>query len=191
MGRYHARDLVRVPGLLSLCRVPLAVAFPLVVRSPSLAFGILIGAAATDILDGWYARRFRQVTATGSVLDPITDKLFVTTVAATLVITGHLSIPAVLLLSTREIGELPLVLWLGASRDARRARVEHPTSNLLGKTATALQFVSVSAALFHSRHVAVLVGMTAALGGAAALSYWKRALRLWRAASAPLRDRPA
>ena len=110
MGRYDIRDLVRVPGLLSLSRIPLAVAFALVVDHPSLAFCILVAAGLTDVLDGWYARRFRQVTATGAALDPVTDKLFVMTVAIALVVTGHLSVVAVFLLSTREIGELPLVL---------------------------------------------------------------------------------
>ena len=31
MGRYHGRDLFRVPGLLSLSRIPLAALFPVVV----------------------------------------------------------------------------------------------------------------------------------------------------------------
>ena len=92
MGRYDLRDLVRIPGLLSLSRVPLAVVFSFVVGRPVLALGVLVGAGLTDVLDGWYARRFGQVTATGAALDPITDKLFVLTVAITLVVTGQLSV---------------------------------------------------------------------------------------------------
>ncbi len=176
MGRYDRRDLLRVPGLLSLSRIPLAVAFPFVVDEPLVAFGILVAAGLTDVLDGWYARRFDQVTATGSVLDPITDKLFVMTVAMTLVVTGHLSIPTVVLLSTREIGELPLVVWLALSSRARRSRVEQPAANVVGKVATALQFVSVSAALFHASHPSLSVYATALAGATAAVTYWRRAL---------------
>ena len=69
----------------------------------------------SDVLDGWYARHFRQVTPTGCVVDPITDKLFVLTIAITLVTTAKLSVGAVVLLSTRELGELPLVLWFGSA----------------------------------------------------------------------------
>jgi cardiolipin synthase len=185
MGRYDIRDLVRVPGLLSLSRIPLAVAFALSVDHPSLAFGILVAAGLTDVLDGWYARRFRQVTATGAALDPVTDKLFVMTVAIALVVTGHLSVAAVFLLSTREIGELPLVLWFALSPDARRARVEHPASNVVGKAATALQFLSVKAALFHEKDQGVWLGATAVAGTLAAFTYWRRELRPRRAAPTP------
>jgi cardiolipin synthase len=177
MGRYRGRDLVRVPGLLSLSRIPLAAAFPFVLHRPGFAFGILITAGLTDVMDGWYARRFGQVTATGSALDPTTDKLFVLTVATTLVVGGHLSVCDVLLLSTRELGELPLVLWLALSHAARRARVEHPAANVVGKTATALQFASVIGALFHASHEDFLVGAAAVAGVAAAFTYWRRALR--------------
>jgi len=177
MGRYHARDLVRVPGLLSLARLPLAAAFPFVVGRPLLAFGVLLAAGLSDLLDGWYARRFNQVTATGAALDPVTDKLFVLTVAATLVATGQLTARAVLLLSTREVGELPLVLWLASSRAARRARAGQASANAAGKVATALQFASVAAILLGAPHAGLWVGTTAIAGAAAALSYWRRALR--------------
>ena len=164
MWHYRVRDLVRVPGLLSLSRVPLAVAFPFVVGRPEIAFGVLVIAGLSDVLDGWYARRFGQVTATGSALDPITDKLFVLTVAVTLVVARLLSWVDVLLLSTRELGELPLVLWLALSAEARRVRVAHPEANAAGKMATAIQFASVSGALFHAAHEGVLVGAAAVAG---------------------------
>jgi phosphatidylglycerophosphate synthase len=94
MGIYHGRDLVRAPGLLSLSRIPLAFVFPFVVGRPWLAFAVLLGAGLTDVLDGWYARRFHQVTATGSVIDPITDKIFVMTVAVTLVVLSEVGATA-------------------------------------------------------------------------------------------------
>jgi cardiolipin synthase len=177
MGRYRGRDILRVPGLLSLSRVPLAVAFPFVVGRPWFSLGVLVAAGISDVLDGWYARRFGQVTATGSALDPITDKIFVITVAFTLVQQGALSVGSVALLSAREIGELPLVLWIALSRRARRGRVQDPTANVAGKAATALQFVSVTAALFHAAHMVWYARVTGVVGALAAISYWRRALR--------------
>jgi cardiolipin synthase (CMP-forming) len=177
MGLYRARDLVRVPGLLSLSRVPLAALFPFTLHRPVLALAVLALAGISDVLDGWYARRFRQVTPTGTALDPVTDKLFVTTVAVSLVMAGYFSIPDVVLLSTREIGEVPLVVWLAMSHRARDRRAEHPSANWPGKLATALQFGTATAALFWMPHLDWLIGGTAAVGLLAAASYWAREIR--------------
>lgn len=183
VSRYLARDLVRVPGLLSLLRIPLAASFPFVAGEPLAALAVLAAAGITDVLDGWYARRFGQVTPTGCAIDPITDKLFVLTVACTMVTRGQLSIGAVVLLSTRELGELPLVLWLALNPRARGARAEHPAANVPGKVATVLQFTAVSATLLEKPSGSVWVIATAVAGAYAALAYWKRALAIAAKAS--------
>jgi cardiolipin synthase len=175
-GRYRARDLLLVPGILSLLRIPLAASFPFVIGEPIAAFAVLGAAGLTDVLDGWYARRFGQVTATGCAIDPLTDKLFVITVATTLVLTGQLSLGAVVLLSTREIGELPLVLWVALNDRARGARAEQPAANIPGKVATVLQFAAVSVALLDAPYEPVWIAASAAAGVLAAYLYWKRAL---------------
>jgi cardiolipin synthase (CMP-forming) len=177
MGLYRARDLVGVPGLLSLSRVPLAAAFPFVLGHPLLALGVLVAAGVSDVLDGWVARRFGLVTPTGAALDPVTDKVFVTTVAVSLVAGGYLSILDVVLLSTREIGEVPLVAWLAVNRDARSRRAEHPMANIPGKLATALQFGVATAALFRMPHLEWVIYGTGAVGVLAAASYWVREMR--------------
>jgi cardiolipin synthase (CMP-forming) len=190
MGVYRARDLWRVPGLLSLLRVPFAAAFPLALRRPVLAFAVLCAAALSDVLDGWYARRYRQATPTGAALDPLTDKLFVLTVAIALVLGGRLSVVDVMLLSIREIGELPLVVWIAASQRARRVRAEQPLANLPGKLATALQFATVTGALFRVPALRWMIGATALAGAFAAATYWLRALRSLQAAR-PGQGQPA
>jgi CDP-diacylglycerol--glycerol-3-phosphate 3-phosphatidyltransferase/cardiolipin synthase len=179
---YRARDLVRAPGLLSLSRLLFAAAFPFAVGHPAAATAILVAAGLSDVLDGWVARRSGQVTATGTAIDPLTDKIFVTTVAVSLVLARFLSAVDVVWLSTRELGELPLVAWLAIDRGARRRRAEHPSANAFGKLATAAQFGTAAAALFRVAHVEWLVGLTAILGATAALNYWAREMRQRRAA---------
>jgi CDP-diacylglycerol--glycerol-3-phosphate 3-phosphatidyltransferase len=71
--------LLNVPNALSVARIPLAVVlFACIVRECWLA-GLLVflAAAATDWLDGWWARRYGPLTPVGRALDPLADKVLV------------------------------------------------------------------------------------------------------------------
>ena len=49
---------------------------------------LVAGAALTDLLDGYIARRRNQITALGTLLDPIADKFFIATIFICLVDRG-------------------------------------------------------------------------------------------------------
>ena len=70
---FCARDLLLVPSLVSMARLPLAALFPWVVDRPAAAVSVLLAAGLTDVLDGWLARRLHQETAIGAVADAISD----------------------------------------------------------------------------------------------------------------------
>jgi len=176
-----ARDLVRVPGLLSLSRVPLAAAFPLTLGHTTWGIGVLLLAGATDLLDGWYARRFHQETRTGAALDGFTDKIFVLTVVGSLTVFGAMSLPEMLLLGTRELGEGALAVRLAA--DPRRSRVRVRSANLAGKLATTLQFAAVVAVLLGLERRGLLIGATALAGLVATATYWMRDVEALRPAA--------
>jgi len=63
-----------VADALTALRFPLAALFPLV-RSPAWQLAIVAVAAASDVADGFLARRYGSSRA-GAVLDPIADKAF-------------------------------------------------------------------------------------------------------------------
>jgi CDP-diacylglycerol--glycerol-3-phosphate 3-phosphatidyltransferase len=175
MAQLAARDLWRIPGLLSLSRIPLAALFVAWTSSPPAAIAVLLLAAATDIADGWFARRFHEETPTGRVLDPITDKIFVATVVVALVTSRILSFGEALLLGMRELCEVPLMLLFIRGRQRRHQPVRG--ANRLGKVATAMQFTSIAIILLDSPHRRWWVLSTAFLGVLAGLSY---AIREWR-----------
>jgi cardiolipin synthase (CMP-forming) len=174
MGEFRARDLLLVPSLVSFVRIPLAVAFPFSLTSRVASLAILCGAGLSDVFDGWYARRFGQATPTGAVVDPVTDKLFVLSVVVSLVLAHVLPFASVLLLSTREIGELPLLFWFFVSHRVREARATKAAANLPGKLATGFQFLTVGSALLRFPVTSELLYVTAGAGAVAAVVYWAR-----------------
>lgn len=90
---------MNLPNTLTLLRiffVPLLVAAlvqgPLEVdfgyftlRNEMLALSIFLAAAGTDLLDGYLARRWGQITTVGTLLDPIADKLLISSALIALV----------------------------------------------------------------------------------------------------------
>jgi len=68
-----------VPNALSPVRLVLAIAvFAMIARQAHLAaFVGPVIAASTDWIDGWYARRFAQVSRLGRIFDPLVDKVLV------------------------------------------------------------------------------------------------------------------
>lgn len=69
---------LNVPIALTLLRAALlpGVVMFLEERHFGIAFACYVIAALTDVADGWIARRFRQVTTLGTVLDPVVDIVF-------------------------------------------------------------------------------------------------------------------
>lgn len=81
---------INVPNMLSLSRILSVPVFIILMIDPSplraLAAGIVFSiASATDWLDGYLARKWGQVTKLGKLLDPIADKILITSALVTLV----------------------------------------------------------------------------------------------------------
>ena len=70
--------VVNLPTLITISRILLVPAFILVAEEkPLLGVAIFSIASASDILDGYLARKRKEVTNVGILLDPIADKLLV------------------------------------------------------------------------------------------------------------------
>jgi cardiolipin synthase len=81
-----------------------------------LCFILFIIAAVTDYFDGYIARKFNQITAFGTFLDPISDKIFVSILLLLLCTFGKITglwIILVILIFTREFLVSGLREYLG------------------------------------------------------------------------------
>jgi CDP-diacylglycerol---glycerol-3-phosphate 3-phosphatidyltransferase len=84
---------MNLPNSLTLARiflVPFVVVVLLTRPSHWTVWGVslFLGAALTDLLDGYLARRRKQVTTLGRLLDPIADKLLISSALISLVQLG-------------------------------------------------------------------------------------------------------
>lgn len=70
--------MVNIPTIITFSRILIILPFVLIAPGSPLLGGIIFSVAAiTDYFDGYIARRTKQVTKLGILLDPIADKLLV------------------------------------------------------------------------------------------------------------------
>ena len=148
MGR--GEQIWNLPNSLTMLRiavVPLMLAMPFMMspRGSMLLAWLYIGAAITDIIDGWLARRGQQVTEVGKLLDPLADKMLVATSLIMLVAVGRLESWAawmVVVIVGRELAVTGLRGIASAGGTVMAATWQ-------GKAKTLSQNVAISALLFH------------------------------------------
>lgn len=72
-------EVFNVPNLVTFARFVLAiVVFALIpLQLPLPALVVFLVAASTDWVDGWWARRYNQVTKLGRIFDPFVDKVII------------------------------------------------------------------------------------------------------------------
>ncbi len=137
------RELLRIPNLLSLSRIPLAFAVWYFVRfedstSIIIAASLLTIAGITDGLDGYLARKQGRITKLGIALDPIADKIFAIILVFALIV--HRDFPV--WLAVAVVGR-DLLILVGGLFLSREKRVSLP-SNMTGKYAFGMVSVLIA-----------------------------------------------
>jgi CDP-diacylglycerol--glycerol-3-phosphate 3-phosphatidyltransferase len=149
---------MNLPNLLTILRiffVPLLVAvvvqerlqlevFGLVVASDLVALVVFLTAAVTDLLDGYLARRWGQVTTVGTLLDPIADKLLISSALIALVQIRLVPAWMVILIVGREFA-------ISGLRGIAAAEGYTIKSSELGKTKMTTQVIGVALLLLSMR----------------------------------------
>lgn len=159
---------MNLPNSLTIARiffVPLLVAalveqsisvrvFGTTVTHEWLALAIFLVAAATDLLDGYLARRWGQVTTIGTLLDPIADKLLISSALISLVQVNAVPGWMVILIVGREFA-------ISGLRSIAAAEGYTIQASDLGKTKMVAQVTAISFLLVSIHHPEF-----------AALAYW-------------------
>ena len=144
--RVHRNPLSTAPNLLTVLRICLA---PFLVAAIlqgkfQLGFALFVAAGLTDALDGVLARVLQQRTALGQYLDPVADKLLLSTLFLVLTIKGLIPTTVTVLVFGRDVG----ILVVAAILYIVIGRKEFPPS-ILGKANTVAQVTAVAVVLLY------------------------------------------
>lgn len=136
--------ILTLPNIISSLRL---IAIPLVLlcmweRDLTWALLLFITAAVSDFLDGLLARLLKQKTLFGMYLDPIADKLLLSSSFLILAMTGEVPWLVTNLVLARDLAIVAAVVVLRLTTDLRRFP---PT--FLGKVNTSVQLAVVFAIL--------------------------------------------
>ena len=192
--------LGNLPNLLTLVRiflVPLLVAallqqnlriqwgHTLLVANDFFALSVFLAAAVTDLLDGYLARRWKQVTTVGTLLDPIADKLLISAALISFVEVRLLPGWMVILIISREFA-------VSGLRSIAAAEGLTINDGELRKSKMLMQVVGITLVLLSVRwpqlHLIAMVAMWAVMifALASAVDYFGK---FWKKVDASIKQR--
>ncbi len=176
--------------LLRICLAPFLVAAILENRF-ELSFILFLVAGLTDALDGLLARALKQRTMLGHYLDPVADKLLLSTLFLVLMHKGLIPATVTVLVFGRDVGILVVAAILYAAVGRREFQ-----PSVFGKANTLAQVSAVASVLLHEviRAPWVVVSEKWALWATMALTVFSGLHYAWFAArrvTAPAANGPA
>ena len=144
-------NLANILTVFRMALIPLFI-ISVVYGQPRLALLVFLLAGITDILDGFIARYFNQKTPLGAILDPMADKLMITSAFVVLTLKGPglvytipLWVPVLTITRDVVISLLSLILSL-------YYEVRNFPPSLLGKCTTFCQISYVVAVLLRNAY---------------------------------------
>jgi len=160
---------LNVPNILSLIRIFSTPFFimSLFYFSKFTSSLIFISIALTDLFDGYIARRTKQVSEEGKMLDPVADRIFI---MSAIIFMGFLFDSKLFLLLTRELLATPgLIIVLIYNK---------PSINItyIGKITTFLQAITITLFLWGFSFTYLAIFFTSVFGVISGTIYTKKAL---------------
>jgi cardiolipin synthase (CMP-forming) len=145
---------LNIPNLLTWLRILLIPVLLIVYYLPPdwlpehnrnlFATGIFAFAAITDWLDGWLARSLKQTSSFGAFLDPVADKLMISTALIMLVGLDRVEAFIAAIIIGREIAISALREWMARIGEGRSVAV-----SMIGKLKTVSQMIATLLLFYH------------------------------------------
>jgi cardiolipin synthase len=167
-----------LPNWLTLLRILLIPFFVtlLVYRRETWALAVFCLASLTDMLDGYVARTHGRQTRLGAFLDPVADKLLLTSAFVTLTYLKMVPFWITAVVVSRD-----LILSVGVLVIHVSGGTVHPAPTWIGKASTVFQMGTVLAAMLFSREASwvprSLAWITAAFTLVSGMQYMLHGLR--------------
>ncbi|MDX1383278.1 MAG: CDP-diacylglycerol--glycerol-3-phosphate 3-phosphatidyltransferase [Thermoanaerobaculia bacterium] len=139
--------MINLPNVLSLSRILLVPILVVVLLTEYedkelIGLGLFLVAAFTDFLDGFIARRRKQVTRLGQLLDPAADKILTSAAFISLVGLGVTPAWMVVVIVAREFA-------VSALRSVAALQDLAISASIAGKLKTVVQIVAISLAIVY------------------------------------------
>jgi len=171
---------MNLPNKITLLRICFIPAFLFVflaepfgeIITPWLALVLFVTAAATDALDGYYARKLNLVTSFGKLMDPLADKILVSAAIIAFTSVGVLQAWVVVVIIAREF-------YVSGLRMLALEKGKVLAADTSGKVKTVFQIILIVyillpppfTILVHPIAINVLSYITAAIGLYSGINY--------------------
>ena len=169
------QNLIHGPNLLTLFRIAAVPIIIILMLFPNrfcvfIAAMVFSAAAITDYLDGFYARKRNMVTTLGKIMDPVADKLLVSSAFIMLTAQGWVPAWMVCIIIGRELAVTGL-------RNVIAEKGEDLSASNLGKFKTGFQIAAIIPLMIHFPFLGLNVQAIGQLflWGALVLTIWSGA----------------
>ena len=146
-ARTLVQQILSVPNQLTLIRMLLVpfILISMIYGQHDMALYLFLAAALTDGVDGLVARHFNQQTLLGAYLDPLADKIFLSSAFFVQSLTGRIPWWLTILVLSRDV-----IIIATALVTALATQIRNFPPSMLGKTNTAVQISTVFLVLVHN-----------------------------------------
>jgi cardiolipin synthase (CMP-forming) len=171
--------IANIPNALTILRILLAPVFLYLILNDILNWSVVVFAAAglTDFLDGFLAKRFNLTSELGANLDPVADKLLLSSAFMALAFKGYVPVWLCVPVIIYDAAILAAVIVIRGS-----GKTVNTSPTFSGKMTTALQIITIFYALTraagtHDKALILLSILTVLVTAYSGLNYAMRELR--------------